>query len=180
MRHILIDLGNRLRAVIARGILNLVDDGDGVQIVQASVLAGEVRSGLEHLQPYGFKSVPLAGAEVLLVFPNGSRDHGYAVVVADRRHRPTGWTAGEVGMFTDEAGNSVRFKRGGELEIVASTKLTLSAPTIEINGTTVVAIDGTALVTIDGTIVNLQAKGNYENHIHDGVSSGLNNTGDVV
>ena len=109
-------LANRVANSIARAVISLVDDTKQMQSLQIAVLADEALDDAERLQQYGFTSVPLTGAEVVAVFPNG--DHGHALVIAtdDRRHRPTDGDAGDVTIY-NSAGAQVRL-RGADIELV--------------------------------------------------------------
>lgn len=93
------DLSRRIANIVARAVVQLVDDAKKLQLLQVGVLAGETIDDAEHCQPYGFSSVPLAGAEAVVVFPNGDRSHPLAIAVSDRRYRPTGGQAGQVGLY---------------------------------------------------------------------------------
>jgi phage baseplate assembly protein V len=80
-------------------VVQLADDDKKLQLLQFGALAGETIDGAEHFQPYGFTSVPLAGAEVVAVFPNGDRGHPLVLAASDRNHRPTAGEAGQVTMY---------------------------------------------------------------------------------
>jgi len=79
---------DRIFMLIARGVIDAVNDTGGVQSVKMSLLADEVRDDLERFQNYGFTSTPFAGAEGVAIFPGGNREHGLIVAVDDRRARP--------------------------------------------------------------------------------------------
>lgn len=114
--HLLRPLRTRLANAVARAVVKLVSDGTKMQGLQVGVLDGETVEGAEHFQPYGFSSVPLAGAEGIALFPNGDRGHPLVVAVADRRYRPTGGEAGEVTVYS-ETGARVRLLASGDIEI---------------------------------------------------------------
>ena len=99
LNRILQPIRTRLANVDARAIVSLVTDTTGIQTVQLGVLEGETRDGLERPQPYGFTSVPLAGAEAVVLFVGGKRDHGLVIAVDDRRYRKKGLAAGEVALY---------------------------------------------------------------------------------
>lgn len=101
---------NLVRNLIARGEISAVTIGN-MQGLQAKLFAGEVKGGIEHFEPYGFTSHPLAGAEPVVLFPGGDRSHGIAVVVADRRYRVK-VQAGEVCVHDDQ-GQMVHLTRTG-------------------------------------------------------------------
>jgi phage baseplate assembly protein V len=99
LKQLLRPLATRIANSIARSVVQLVDDEKKLQLVQLGVLDGEDVPEGEHHQPYGFSSVPLAGAEAVVVFPNGDRSHPLVITASDRRHRPTGGEPGQVTMY---------------------------------------------------------------------------------
>ena len=101
-----------LRNLISRCTMALAQSGSKLQTLQIRMLAGEVKDGVEHLEPYGFTSRPHPGAEGIAVFPGGDRSHGVAVVVADRRYRLQGLQSGEMAIH-DDLGQSIHLTRGG-------------------------------------------------------------------
>jgi phage baseplate assembly protein V len=125
-------LWNRLQLMIGRAVLRAIDTGDGMHRAQVTLMRGEVRDGVPHFQPYGFTGVPLAGAYALAVFQGGRRDFGALAVVDDPRYRPTGWLAGEVGLW-DHLGKFIRLHEDGTLEINAPKIVLNAAERIELN-----------------------------------------------
>lgn len=109
-------LASRVANLVSRAVVERVNDAPKLQEVQLSVLAEETREGVEHFQRYGFTSVPLSGAEAVVLFVGGRRDHGLVVAVDDRRHRPTGLQPGEVAVYS-ETGASVVLKADGSVEV---------------------------------------------------------------
>jgi phage baseplate assembly protein V len=53
-----------------------------LQTLQVRILAGETKGDVEHFEPYGFTSCPLAGAEGIVAFPGADRSHAVLLVVA--------------------------------------------------------------------------------------------------
>lgn len=129
-------LGNRLANMVARAVVKNVDDGTKMQLVQLGILAGELRDKVEHFQPYGLTSVPFTGAEAVVVFPSGSREHGLAVVIDDRRYRLTALDEGEVALYDDQ-GQKVHLTRDG-IEIATEQKVTVQAPHVYVDSADVV------------------------------------------
>lgn len=113
---------NKLFLIIGRGILEATNPGSvpGVanQSIKAGFLKDETLGGVPHLQPYGFESRPVQGAEVLGLFLNGNRDQGTIVMVGDRRFRPITLLEGEV-MIYSRFGSSITLKADGGVYIIA-------------------------------------------------------------
>jgi phage baseplate assembly protein V len=105
-------LAMRQRNMIARAQLLLVDDGKTLQSLQIAV--PETVPDGEHYQPYGFSSVPLAGAEGVALFPSGDRGHPLVIVMSDRRYRPTGGEPGEVTVYNN-TGASMTITKDGDI-----------------------------------------------------------------
>jgi phage baseplate assembly protein V len=111
IRQLLRPLQQRVSNLVARAVVNLVSDDVKMQVVQLTILEGETREGAERFQEYGFTSVPLEGAEAVVLSVGGRRDHLLVVAVDDRRNRLKDLVAGEVALYTDE-GAKVHLKRG--------------------------------------------------------------------
>ncbi len=137
--------------------MRAVSDAPGIQELQVSLLAGELRGRVQYFQPFGLSAVPLAGAEAAVVFPGGDRGHGIAVAVDDPRYRPH-----------LNPGESCLYNAKG-------VKITLlDDNTIEITGATLTKINGNLRVTgeitdrcaTDGlSMANMRTK--YNDHTHD-------------
>lgn len=98
--RLLAPMRRRIQLMVSRGTVTRVDDGTKTQRVQLTALAGETLENVEHLQPFGLSSVPFPGAEGIVVCVGGSRDHPLALVVDDKRTRPTGEDSGTVRIYS--------------------------------------------------------------------------------
>lgn len=96
------ELQRRVFNLLARAVLTRLNDKKGMQILQVSLLQDEKKDGIERFQNYGFTSVPQRGAEAVIAFVGGNRDHALALVVEDRRFRLTGLKDGEVAIYDDQ------------------------------------------------------------------------------
>jgi len=151
---------NRLANLVSRVVLNRTDDSKKMQAVQLTALDGETRERVERVQNYGFTSVPLDGAEGVAVFVGGYRDHGLVIAMDDRRYRLTGLESGEVALYTDQ-GDKVVLERGGTIRVVASTKVVVAAPLVELAGNA----DAVALASkVESRLVHLEAA--FNAHVH--------------
>lgn len=123
---------NKIRNIVARGMVALVSPGSMMQTLQMRLTAGEVKDGMEHFEPYGFTSNPKAGAEGVALFFGGDRSHGVVVCVGDRRFRLKGLEPGEVALYTDQ-GDSLVFKRGRIVELNTETYRVNATKAVEFN-----------------------------------------------
>lgn len=163
-----------LKNLLVRGVVSLVNAAGKMQGMQVKLLAGEVKDGMEHFEPYGFTSNPLAGAEALAAFFGGDRSHGVIICAGDRRFRLQNTAPGEVALYTDE-GDKLHFKRGRVIEIEtltlkvkAETAVEFDTPEIRTTGKIVSQGDQVA-----GGISQMQ-------HVHNGVQSGNGSTNKPV
>lgn len=121
----------RIANLLARGTVAAVNAASKMQCLQVRLLAGEVKDGVEHFEPYGFTSHPQTGAEAISLFFDGDRSHGIAIVVADRRYRLVGMEAGEVALH-DDLGQKVYLTRTG-IVIHSAQKVRVEAADIELH-----------------------------------------------
>lgn len=125
-------LKRRVMLMVGRAVLQLIDDAWKIQQLQLTGLAGEVLEKVERFQEYGFTSVPLPGAEAVLLAVGGDRAHGLVVGVEDRRYRLTGLEGGEVAIYDDQ-GQKVHIKRNG-ISVEGANIYLKSAGVIRIEG----------------------------------------------
>ncbi|MCR4146661.1 phage baseplate assembly protein V [Alcaligenes faecalis] len=160
---------------IARGTLSLVDAARKLQGLQVRLTAGEVKDGVEHVEPYGFTSHPLPGAEAVLGFVGGNRSHCVAFIVTDRRYRPVGLQRGEVCLFTHE-GDEIRLKQGRVISIAAGAKIEVTAPEAVFNCSTSVTLNTPKVIATgdieaageirDGVGTMSSMRGTFNGHDH--------------
>lgn len=105
-------LMGRVRGMIARVVLNLVNDATKLQALQVTLLADQVPDDVEHFQHYGFTSVPFSGAEGIALAIGGSTGHTVVINVDDRRYRLKALLEGEVALY-DDLGHKVHLTRDG-------------------------------------------------------------------
>ncbi|WP_296966948.1 phage baseplate assembly protein V [uncultured Desulfovibrio sp.] len=132
-------VSNRLRGMVARGVVKMVSDGLKMQAQQIQLLDGEIVDNVERPQQYGFTSVPHGDAECFVVFVGGGREHGIILSVDDRRYRLKGLQGGEVALYTDE-GDKIVLKRQNTIEVTtkkyvvkAEDSVTMETKTYTVN-----------------------------------------------
>lgn len=155
-------LKRRVLQTVARALIKTIADDKGLQKLQVELLADEVHSNVDRVQEYGFTSAPLPGAEGVFVAVGGSREHGVIIAIDDRRYRLKNLAPGEVALYTDE-GDKIHFKRGKKIEInsgaeinlIATNKVTATAPNIEATATTKIKATSPLVEVIASTKVTM-------------------------
>ena len=185
-------LMTRIRNVASRGVIKIVNDNMKIQQIQASLLAGELKNGIEHYQNYGFTSVPLAGMETLVVFCGGDRSNGVVVATGDRKFRVKNMQPGEVAIYTDE-GDVIKLARGRKiqvstlhLEVNAAEDISYATKKLNINAThsvniTTPIINASQNISAGGDINDKKStmqemRDIYNPHSHPGDSGGQTGT----
>lgn len=158
-----------LQGMIVRAVIDAVNSNKKCQAANIRLQANDAKTGIEHLEPYGFTANPLAGAEGIVMFPGGDRSHGVLITVCDRRYRLTGLQSGEVAIYTDE-GDKIVLRRGNCIEcdtrqfiVNAVEKITFNTPLFEVpNG----EIKDKTSTMSDMRVI-------YNGHKHKGDSGGM-------
>jgi phage baseplate assembly protein V len=181
----------RLQLVVARGVANLI----GHEKVQARVLADEILPNIDRVEPYGFSYRPHPGSQTYLLFKSGDRTRGIAIIIGDKQYNMQ-LLEGEVALHDDE-GNYVHLKRGGNIDIKASSVISLIAPQITLDGQvtctqSVIVNQGFSVLggggngtAITGTLgitgsITCNGKDISDSHTHTGVLPGGGTTGPVT
>lgn len=172
----------RIRNIASRGVIKIVNDNTKIQQMQNSLLAGELKSGIEHYQDYGFTSVPLPGMETLVVFCGGDRSNGVVVAVGDRQFRLKQLQPGEVALYTDE-GDIIKLCRNRKIQVTtlhmevnATEDVTYNTKTMTVNASAGVKfntpmVEGSGDVK-DATSTMQAMRDTYNGHAHPGDSGG--------
>lgn len=157
---------------VARAVVSLVDDNKKMQALQLQLLTREIRENVERFQNYGFTAKPHPGAEGVVVFVGGNRDHGLCIVVDDRRYRLKGLEDGEVAIYTDE-GDKIHLKRNRVIEVTtetfrvnAGTKFEINTPLFEVNAEDEAKITA-PLFTVDAAESNFSGNVSAEGNVSD-------------
>jgi len=128
---------DRVFMLIARGVIDSINDSSGIQGAKVCLLADEVRDTLERIQEYGFTSTPLPQAECVVIFPGGNRDHGLVIAVDDRRVRPKDIPPGGAAIYSS---NGETLKE--IIKVLPNGTIELGKGTLEkiVNGETFLAL----------------------------------------
>jgi phage baseplate assembly protein V len=105
---------NKLRLLVSRGVVRVVDDAKKMQSLQVELHEGELHDQVERFQDFGFTSVPKPEAEAIYLSVGGNRAAGVVVAVSDRQYRPTGMAEGDVCLYT-ESGERVYLNKADDV-----------------------------------------------------------------
>lgn len=158
IERLLDPIRTRIRLIVGRGLLEFCRKGENGLVVDVSLLAGERRLDIDHIQQFGFTSFPKGETQVVSLFIAGSRDNG--VVVATRGEASEmniALESGEVAMHAP-FGQSIIMRKDGNIEISAAAgkKIVCDAEKFEISGD--LEVQGeittmkTGMVTLSGHI----------------------------
>jgi phage baseplate assembly protein V len=176
----------RLRLMVGRAVVTLVNDSLKEQNLQITSLDDEPLDDVERPQNYGQFSVPLAGAEAIVVSLGGDTDSAVALVVEDRRYRPTNLVAGDCGIYHYE-GHRIRLTKNGRaivtcktLEVHADEKMDVTTPlatfsdNVEVGGNLLVkgTTESKGNITVPDAIVSGKSTKTHTHDEHDGPSTG--------
>lgn len=119
----------RMSGIVRRAIVQLVDDSKGTQLLQVAVLGeDDPRDQVEHMQPAGYKSVPLVGSEAVILAAGVDGANSVAAVVHDKAARPKGWEPGDVGLYHLKTGGLLlRLRADGTIQIQAGRAVEIEA-----------------------------------------------------
>lgn len=127
LNRLLDPIRTRIRMIVCRGLLSLVNDSKGIQLVQLNLMKDEVKDSVERVQNYGFTSHPKADAEAVALFVAGNKDHGLCIAIDDTRYRLKNLPEGGVAVY-DHDGNYVKLTEANGIEVEApNQKVTIKA-----------------------------------------------------
>lgn len=144
-------LRQRIMSVVARGVLESIDDGGGIQLVKASFLAGEVREDVERIQEYGLSSYPPAGSELVGVFVGGNREHGFIIACEPRGDRPS-LSEGDVALHRGTTDHFLALRSGGKIEIKNS-----SAELLDLFNQLLLLLEAEPFIVNKATVIQIKA-----------------------
>jgi phage baseplate assembly protein V len=167
--------------LIARGTVTAVNGKRRLRTLQLLLLDEDVREPIEHCEPYGFSSEVKTGSEVVAVSLGGDRDHTLALVVFDRRYRPTNMKSGEVCIYDDKERKIYLSEDGiiidgasSPITVKTSGTVTIDAPTVKMTGNLQVGGNIVAagnISDLNGSKSMAGMRSTYDSHTHNGGST---------
>lgn len=170
-------LARRVLLIAGRGRVSApVNDGGGVQLLQAQVNGLETIDNMKRVAEFGFTSVPPQGSDVAFVFVGGDRSNGLVIATNHQASRPKGLQAGETMIYTAD-GKQIYLTASGGIEVQANAQpVTVSNSTsVTINASSEVVMD-TPMLKVKGDIVDnyetnsstlKELRTAYDNHDHE-------------
>lgn len=115
------DVRARLRGMVLKGVVRLVEEAAGVRLLQVTGRKGETFPDAQHWEPLGMTARPRDRAEALIL--QLSPNLTIVVQVVDRRHRPTDQDEGEAGLYdcpgSGQTQQRLRLRPGTGIEVEA-------------------------------------------------------------
>lgn len=131
LKRMLAPVKRRVSLMVTRAIINLIDDSDGMQLVQLDRLSDVTSDEAEHFQPFGLSSHPPKESEAIGLAVGGDQDHIVAICAQHRDHRPTNLNEGETKIYSAH-GNTLLLDSNGNIIVENS-----SGARVALNGETV-------------------------------------------
>lgn len=124
-----------------RGKLVRVNAAKRVLLSQVLGVTGETFQDAEMFQHAGFRSVPLSGAEVIVIPLHGKSAHGVVIASSNGALHVANMAEGETAIFNETNGHFIHLKNGSVIrmeadviELVATTKVSLQTPLVDATG----------------------------------------------
>ena len=159
------------RATIRRGVVIAVNDTGPAQRVTVRSSAGAVYSDIEVIQPFGSANVPPVNGAIAVLLAIGGDPANMVALLSNPNRRMGAMAPGEQVIY-GPGGSRVAVRRGGLVEILAATRVsivarnvtitataavTLTAPVVEITGNLTVGTGATGVFTsTSGQTVTVQ------------------------
>ncbi|WGL97903.1 phage baseplate assembly protein [Arsenophonus sp. aPb] len=181
MWQLLREIRTRLAMLLGFGKVTLSQDGGDIQTVQY-LNTLEVRDGTYRMTEFGFSSSLPAGSDVLIGYLGGHRSNAVIFASNHPASRFRNLTPGESvlynqwglhilltqqGIVVDAKGQDVTIHQAKQATIVASTKVVIDTPLLEVTGDIV--------DNVGSNQASLRAlRDNYRQHVHEieGVQTG--------
>lgn len=148
---------NRIMLIVGRGRIESVDDSKKIQLVKGSLLAGEVKDGMESMAHFGFSSNCPEGGDMIINSVASNRDHAIIIATEHREYRFKDLGSGEVVLYSKD-GDHVHLKDGNAIDIktktlniTAETIVNITSPNVNISGNLEVGGDEKVIGNVDVT-----------------------------
>ncbi len=125
-------LSRKLKIILQRAVLVRAGYRGKRRLLQLQVEGDQTLADIEHLEPFGFTSHPLNGAEAVALSFNGNGSHTVALLIGDARYRLE-VTEGETAIYNQQ-GDKVHIRADRSIEIQSANKVLVNAPELYCSG----------------------------------------------
>lgn len=157
-----------------RTVMTGIDTKPPIQLVQADGMAGEQLQDNELMQHYGFTSVPLAGAQMVVLPIGGKTAHGIIIATEHTQYRLKALKNGEVALYDDQGQQIVLTRQGIVIKgaglpitIQDTPSVTMKTPLVHMTGN----------LQVDGDISN---QGNVSTQGNTAVQGNITSQGSIT
>jgi phage baseplate assembly protein V len=120
----------RLRMLVDRTRMVRARYEGKVRVLQVSSREGAAQDDVEHLEPAGFSSHPLAGAEAVVLNLGGNSSRAVVILVNDRSHRVV-LEEGESAIYNMPHGDFVKVRKDRSIHLKSAVKVLIESPESE-------------------------------------------------
>jgi phage baseplate assembly protein V len=147
-------MSSSINNLLTRAVMQRFRQDEGKQFLQITGKAGEVRSDVEQICQYGFRSRPLSGSRGIMLAYGGNKDNSSVICVDDKRHGKDELEEGDVMLYNEKTGTRLILR---DDKILGTSDEEISDTVNEsfvkiLDGTIETNVNGTKTVTTDGQI----------------------------
>lgn len=175
-------ISNALRSVrqALRGKITLAAAGKQVILLQAEGVSGETFNGAEYFQHAGFRSVPLANMQPIIVPLNGKSANGVIVACSNGKLFIADLAEGEVAVFNENDGveSSIILRNGRvidmtctTLNINASAGVNITTPTVTMSNDLVVGNNAQVAASTTTSTLSVTSAAPGASHMAGGIAA---------
>lgn len=146
-------LKRRVMLMIGKAVLSVITDNSGFQTAQINLGNDNVMDDVKRVQDFGFTSFPENGAQAIVLFIGGNREHPIIIKADDVNYRPT-----------LSQGSSAMYNSSG-------IKITLIGPKAIVDASDIELGNGATKKLVNDTFVTL-----FNAHVHTDPLSGVTGT----
>lgn len=116
VKRLLRGVEGRVRGIVTRGVLGVLNFGGQGQTGQINGRAQDVDDDVEIFEQFGFRSSPPPGSEGIVLRVGGAREHAIGILFGSRATAPQGILQGEVAVY-NSSGAQIVIRTDGSIEV---------------------------------------------------------------
>lgn len=179
--------------LLTRAVLQRYSQDQGKAFVQVTGKLGEIRSDVEHISQYGFRSRPLTGARGVMLAYKGVKQNATVICIDDKRYgKDVTLEEGDVLVFNEKTARILlqedKILATADEEISGTVNNSFAKVldgTVEanVNGTQAKVTDGEIKLTVSSTYIKVTdgaIQFSIDGTTYDLTSSSMSTTGDII